>query len=73
MTLLANNKATNQDDKEFQNLIDIHKNFHFQAAECIAYCEIGDYLKADEKRDEFYKTSKEIISYLNKLKISQKN
>ena len=45
----------------------LHKEFHFLAGECVAYCEMGNYAIAKEKRDKFRQISNNIILMLESL------
>ena len=49
----------------------IHKEFHLLAGECVAYCEMGNYAMANQKRDEFKQISNNIILMLEDLKVCE--
>ena len=49
---------------DLDELKKIHKDFHLLAGECVAYCEMGNYQTANEKRNELHIVSGQVISML---------
>lgn len=45
-----------------------HREFHFLAGECIAYCEMNQFSRAREKNLEFHQASDRVIELLNSAK-----
>lgn len=58
--------------EDVEELKKAHREFHFLAGECAAYCELGDFERAGLKHRNFKSMSGKVLEHLDALKSSWK-